>query len=260
MWFGISLLCFVGALYCWRLGNEWEARKRVRSATPSAPTEFPSSEGLGVGKTTSKQNAPVLGYFARMCREKGLDRLVEAFILLKRREGMKNLKLRVGGGCGPSDESFVNELRERLNTNGVVHDVEFHPNPDRTAKLKLLRSLTVFCVPALYGEAFGLYVIEALASGLPVVQPRVASFPELIEATGGGVLYEPGDVNALAKTVEGLLLNPERLRALGEAGRKSARRDFSAGRMAENIARVFRQVSLRPLETEGAFEIANRKS
>jgi glycosyltransferase involved in cell wall biosynthesis len=224
---------------------------------------LPSWERSGVGMATSTQSTPVLGYFARMCREKGLDRLVEAFIMLKRREGTKNLKLRVGGGCGPSDEPFVNALRERLKTNGVLHDVEFHPNPDRKAKLGLLRSLTVFCVPALYGEAFGLYVIEALASGLPVVQPRAASFPELIEATGGGVLYEPGDVNALANTVEGLLLNPERLRVLGEAGRKSALRDFSAGRMAENIARVFQQVSSRvPAHkaSEGAFEIVNRKS
>src|SRR6266568_5047906 len=174
-----------------------------------------------------QRTVPILGYFARMCREKGLDRLVEAFILLKRRQATKDLKLRVGGGCGPSDEPFVNELRERLKAHGVLHDVEFHPNPDRTTKLELLRSLTVFCVPALYGEAFGLYVIEALASGLPVVQPRTASFPELIEATGGGVLYEPGDVKALAAAVEGLLLNPERLRVLGDAGRKSALRDFS---------------------------------
>jgi glycosyltransferase involved in cell wall biosynthesis len=210
-----------------------------------------------------QRTIPVLGYFARMCREKGLDRLVEAFILLKRREATKDLKLRVGGGCGPSDEPFVNALRERLMTNGVLHDVEFHPNPDRAAKLQLLRSMTVFCVPALYGEAFGLYVIEALASGLPVVQPRTASFPELIEATGGGVLYEPGDMNALANAVEGLLLSPERLRALGEAGRDSALRDFSASRMAENIARVLQQVSRPPSthkEAEGAFEIVNRKS
>jgi glycosyltransferase involved in cell wall biosynthesis len=230
------------------------------SSRSSTPGHFPSWEGPGVGKSTSTESAPVLGYFARMCREKGLDRLVEAFILLKRREGMKNLKLRVGGGCGPLDEPFVNTLRERLKTSGVLHDVEFHPNPDRGAKLEFLRSLSVFCVPALYGEAFGLYLIEALASGLPVVQPRTASFPELIEATGGGVLYEPGDVNALASAVESLLLNPERLRALGEAGRKSVQRDFSAGRMAENIARVFQQVFPRPLETEGEFEIANRKS
>ena len=88
-----------------------------------------------MGKSASKQGAHVLGYFARMCREKGLDRLVEAFILLKRRERTRNLKLRVGGGCGPSDKTFVNELRERLKTNGVLHDVEFHLNPDRAAKL-----------------------------------------------------------------------------------------------------------------------------
>src|SRR5438093_1233703 len=178
-----------------------------------------------------------------MCREKGLDRLVEAFILLKRREGTQNLKLRVGGGCGPSDEPFVDALRERLKTNGVLHDVEFHPNPDRTAKLELLRSMSVFCVPALYGEAFGLYVIEALAAGVPVVQPRTASFPELIEATGGGVLYEPGEVKALADAVESLVLDPERRRALGETGRQSVWRDFGAERMAENVAGEFQRLA-----------------
>src|SRR5256886_1663762 len=117
--------------------------------------------------------SPVLGYFARMCREKGLDRLVEAFILLKRHERTKDLKLRVGGGCGPSEEPFVNALRERLKTNGVLHDVEFHANIDRAAKLDFLRSLTVFSVPALYGEAFGLSVVEALAAGVRSEERRV---------------------------------------------------------------------------------------
>jgi glycosyltransferase involved in cell wall biosynthesis len=73
--------------------------------------------------------------------------------------------------------------------------VEFCPNLDRPAKLAFLHSLTVFSVPALYGEAFGLYVIEALAAGVPVVQPRTAAFPELLEATGGGLLCDPGSRN-----------------------------------------------------------------
>jgi len=218
-----------------------------------------------VQRTTDsgQRTIPVLGYFARMCREKGLDRLVEAFLLLKRREGMKHLKLRIGGGCGPGDEPFVNALRERLKALGVMHDVEFHPNPDRVAKQEFLRSLTVFCVPALYGEAFGLYVIEALASSVPVVQPRAASFPELIEATGGGVLYEPGDPQALADAVEHLLLDREKLRALGEAGRKAVWQDFSADRMAENITRVFQQVASQPpvrQAAENALEIVNPQS
>lgn len=123
------------------------------------------------------------------------------------------------------------------------HDVEFHPNLSRAAKLEFLRSLTVFSVPALYGEAFGLYLIESLASGVPVVQPRTASFPELIEASGGGVLYEPGDVAALADAIEDLLANPDKLGAYGAAGRKAVFERFSAEQMAQQIAGVYQQLS-----------------
>ena len=62
---------------------------------------------------------PTLGYFARMCREKGLDKLVAAFLLLKKRDRVKNLKLRVGGSCGPADQLVVEELRRRLEKAGV---------------------------------------------------------------------------------------------------------------------------------------------
>jgi glycosyltransferase involved in cell wall biosynthesis len=185
---------------------------------------------------------PVLGYFARMCREKGLDRLVEAFILLKRRDGCRDLKLHIGGGCGPSDEPFVESLRVRLKALGVMHDVEFHPNLTRKQKIEFLRELTVFSVPALYGEAFGLYVIEALASGVPVVQPRAAAFPELVQTTGGGVLYEPGEPKELADAVEQLLARPEQRRAFGEAGRKVVLEKFTSECMARNIAQVFQEV------------------
>src|SRR5256886_7084773 len=248
---------YFGDLMCRRL-NLPADRVRVvfNGINLDGYTKVPSSE-------FRVPSSPVLGYFARMCREKGLDRLVEASTLLKRHERTKDLKLRVGGGCGPSEEPFVNALRERLKTNGVLHDVEFHPNIDRAAKLDFLRSLTVFSVPALYGEAFGLYVAEPLASGVPVVQPRAASFPELIEGTGGGVLYEPGDVGALADAVEQLLSNPERLSALGEAGRKVVSQDFSAERMAEQVVNVFRGLSSqRPAlkEAENAFQFANPKS
>jgi glycosyltransferase involved in cell wall biosynthesis len=247
---------YFGGLMSKRLGLSANKLRVVYNGIHLEGYEKPEAGGR-------RPESPVLGYFARMCREKGLDRLVEAFLLLKRRERTRNLKLRVGGGCGPADEPFVKALRERLKTHGVLHDVEFQPNLDRAAKLRLLRSLDVFCVPALYGEAFGLYVLEALAAGVPVAQPGTASFPELIEATGGGVLYEPGNVEALADAVESLVMNPERRRALGEAGRKMVRQDFSADRMAENMARIFQQVSPgRPAlkEASGAFQIANRKS
>ena len=115
---------------------------------------------------------PVLGYFARMSREKGLEKLVDAFLLLKQRDRVKNLKLRVGGSCGPADQVLVEELRGRLEKAGVGGDVDFVPNPSRAAKLDFLRTLSVFSVPATYSEAFGLYLIEALASGVPVGPTR----------------------------------------------------------------------------------------
>ena len=179
---------------------------------------------------------PVLGYFARMCREKGLDVLVEAFIILKERNRVKNLKLKVGGGCGPSDQPLVNALRERLRAKVFLDDVAFFPNVDRAGKQAFFRSLSVFSVPALYGEAFGLYVIEALATGVPVVQPRHAAFPELVELTGGGALCEPGDPKALADALEPLLLDPLKARALGAAGRQSVREKFNSEQMALEVA------------------------
>jgi len=98
------------------------------------------------------------------------------------------------------------------------------------------------CVPALYGEAFGLYVIEALASGVPVVQPRHAAFPELIEATGGGALYEPGNLSALVQQLEDLLLNPILARSLGTAGRKAVLEKFSVDSMAQEMVKTIQEV------------------
>ena len=188
--------------------------------------------------TAGEASAPVLGYFARMCRDKGLDTLVEAYILLRRRGKIPNLKLRIGGGCGPTDEAFVKPLRARLKAEGLEKDSEFHPNLDHSAKVDFLRSLSVFSVPSRYGEAFGLYVIEALAAGVPVVQPRLGAFTELVEATGGGVLCEPGSAESLAEGIETLLLRPDRGRSLGEAGRKSVLEKFSAQAMAQGMVEL----------------------
>jgi glycosyltransferase involved in cell wall biosynthesis len=185
---------------------------------------------------------PVLGYFSRMCQAKGLDTLVEAFIRLKTRDRIKNLKLRIGGGMGPSDRIFVDKLKSNLAKHEYLGDTEFCPNLDRAQKQAFLRSLTVMSAPALYGEAFGLYVIEALASGVPVVQPRHAAFPELIEATNGGLLCEPGNPTALADGIEQLLLDTQKARAIGQAGRNAVLQNFSVERMARNMVEVFHEV------------------
>lgn len=201
-----------------------------------------SLDGYSAQRPESKvQGPPVLGYFARMCEVKGLGLAVEVFIELKKRGCVPDLQFHVGGGCGPGDVPFVEEQKGRLTAAGVLTDTRFFPNVSRAEKISFLASLDVFCTPALYGEAFGLYVIEALAAGVPVVQPRHAAFPEIVEATGGGLIAEP-NATALANAVEELLLHPSRAQALGAAGREGVRQHFSVQRMAEQTLRCYHEL------------------
>jgi glycosyltransferase involved in cell wall biosynthesis len=227
---------YFGDLMSQRLGLTPERVKVVYSGI--------NFDGYGDSHASSPA-APVLGYFARMCPEKGLDTLVEAYIQLRQRNRINNLRLRIGGGCGAGNEPFVNSLRQRLGDSGYLNDVEFLPNVDRAAKVKFLQSLSVFSVPVRCTEAFGLYVVEAMAAGVPVVQPRTGAFPELIEATGGGITYQ-GDSNALATALEELLSNPERAHSLGHTGRQAALEKFSAEAMARTTLDFYQEAVSSP--------------
>ncbi|MBG86967.1 MAG: glycosyl transferase group 1 [Verrucomicrobiales bacterium] len=200
-------------------------------------------EGYLVENPSADLSAPVLGYFARMCEEKGLHLLVETFIELKRREATKHMKLKVGGGCGPGDQKYVDRLRSHLCLEGVLKDVSFHPNLDRPAKQEFLKSLSIFSVPALYGEAFGLYLAEAMAAGVPVVQPRHAAFPEIVDVSGAGLVAEP-NAGSLADEIEKLLGNENRFHALQKNAVKTAKEKFNVGAMARSMVETFEKASL----------------
>jgi glycosyltransferase involved in cell wall biosynthesis len=216
------------------------APDRIRVVPPGINLEgFEPAKALPPGRGTQP---PVLGYFARLCQAKGLDQVVDAFLMLKTGNRVPGLRLKVGGYCSPTDRPFVRAMHRRLSAAGVLGETEFHANLDRAGKIAFLQSLTVFSVPAMYGDPFGLYVPEAMAAGVPVVQPRVAAFPEILEPAGGGELYEPHTPAALAATVEALLLDPTRLETQRRAARQAAQERFSARRMAEETARAFAEV------------------
>ena len=189
--------------------------------------------------TDAPPNPPVLGFFARMCKEKGLDLLVDAFILLKKRNRIPQLKLHVGGAMGPGDEPFVNDLKLHLQGSGVLGDVTFFSNLTKEQKQQFFRRISVMSVPAMYGEAFGLYLLEAWAAGVPVVQPPASAFPELIEATGGGVVAKSATPEALADAIEQVLLDESKRTELGRAARAAMEERFTAEVMARNMAEAF---------------------
>ncbi len=179
---------------------------------------------------------PTVGYFARICPEKGLDQLIEAVLLLRQR--LPNVKLRAGGYLGPQNQSYFNEVVRQAAPLG--NDFEYIGSPDsQREKIEFLKSLDLFCLPTAYREPKGLPVLEAWANGLPVVLPAHGAFPELVTSTGGGLLVEPGDSTALAAALERLLTN-EALRAeLAEHGHAGVRREHDLTTLARATGTLF---------------------
>lgn len=185
---------------------------------------------------------PVIGYLSKMTESLGLGTLVDAFIELKQRPRLKKLKLRATGGQVGADVTYVKYLKRKLHKHGFDEDAEFLDEFDVEHRRAFIQSLSVMCVPNAEGEAFGLFIIEALAAGVPVVQPRAGAYPEIVEAAGGGVLYE-GGAHALAAALEGLLLDADRARALGHQGREGVARSFSTRRMAADMIALYSKVT-----------------
>ncbi len=181
---------------------------------------------------------PAIGFLARMTADKGLSTLVDAFLELRRGGRAPGVRLHVAGSVTPADRPFVESLARRIEAAGETGAVEWRPDLTREAKLAFLRGVTVLSVPATHGEDFGLYVIEALASGVPVVLPRHGAFPELISMTGGGTLCEPDDPGALAHALGEILTDPARARALGAKGREAVLANFTVPRMAREVLAV----------------------
>ncbi len=189
----------------------------------------------GYGPSAADPIPPVIGYLARLTKGKGLGTVVQAFIEMKNRGKVQGVRLRCVGTMIAEDAPYLEQQKDLLRQAGVLDLVEFLPNVSREEKISALQSFSLLSVPAAYGEAFGLYLLEAMACGVPVVQPREAAFPEILAATGGGLLVDENTPAALALAWEALLLNPAQRRSLGEAGLHAMKTDFSMARMAERF-------------------------
>ena len=198
--------------------------------------------GVSAGSYPEAQwnpDRPVIGYLSRMTESLGLGVLADAFIRLKKKRQFKSLRLKIMGGSTPEDKPFLDRLRRKLEDEGLTGDVEFCPVFDRNSRREFLQSLSVMSVPMPHPEAFGMFMLEALASGVPVVQPRLGASPEIVEATGGGICYETGDPDALVNAIEGLLVDEARWTRMSRGGRAAVRNLFDVTMTAERMIEVY---------------------
>jgi glycosyltransferase involved in cell wall biosynthesis len=128
--------------------------------------------------------------------------------------------------------------KQKLAAAGVLGDASFHPNVSREEKVAFYAACDVLSVPGRQSEAFGLYQIESMAAGTPLVQPSSITYPEILGDTGGGVLCGPNTSVALAAALRPLIAEPGRLRALGDAGRKAVFSRYTDETMARDIHRA----------------------
>jgi glycosyltransferase involved in cell wall biosynthesis len=182
-----------------------------------------------------------IGYISRLCIDNGLEVLVEAFILLKKKPGMEPVKLILTGGSTGEDKPFLKQIRRKIEAGGVAEQVEFHEDFEEEGRKTFFRKVSLVSVPVLNGEAFGLYLLESMASAVPVVQPALGAFPEIVGETCGGVVYGPNEPAALAEALARILNNPAQLAGMSDSAVKGIQKQFNIFTHAEELIAVYQK-------------------
>ena len=180
-----------------------------------------------------------IGYVSRMCHENGLDILVDAFILLKQKEGFEDVNLVLTGGSTGDDRKFLHDIRKKLKDNDLAGQVEFHEDFEEAGLRDYLEKVSVVSVPVRNGEAFGIYLLECMVSGVPVVQPALGAFPEIVALTEGGVVYKDNTPEALSEALRNLLSDPGEMDQLSRNGREGVEKHFHIDVQAERMVKVY---------------------
>ena len=190
----------------------------------------------------SSDPAFTVGYFARVAPEKGLHVLAEAYIRLRRRTSGRPMRLEAAGYLARASQPYLDDVRRRLGTAGLGHEFTYRGEVDRQGKLAFLRGLDVLSVPATYDEPKGMFVLEAMASGVPVVQPRRGAFTEMVERTGGGLLVDADSPDALADGLFQMATAPALRATLAERAVAGVRAAYTIAHSADRLLEGYGEV------------------
>ena len=201
--------------------------------------------GVNIGDlsvTTRQHRDPfTIGYFARVAPEKGLHNLADAYRILRLEKGMPPSRLLVAGYLAPEHKAYFAAIAERLRAAGLADEFVYRGAVDRAKKVKFFHDIDVLSVPSPYHEPKGLYLLEAMACGVPVVQPNHGAFPEMIQRTGGGLLAASDSGADIADALYDLWKDPARAAELGRRGAEGVRRHYTVTHMAERVLAIYQE-------------------
>jgi len=182
---------------------------------------------------------PVIGYLSRMCEENGLAVLVDAYLILRENPEYSAVQLKITGGKTGDDLHFIKEQKQKISKAGLENDVFWAEEFEGEERQKFFDSVRLISVPVLNGEAFGLYQLEAIASGIPMIQPALGAFPEVINLSGGGVIYGDNKPELLAEALGELIFDDIRLQELSAAGIGGVKAHFDIHAQAKKMVAVY---------------------
>lgn len=198
------------------------------------------AEHFDISKDES--HPPAIGYFCRVSYHNGFDKLVDAFILLKSADIVPGLTLNVCGGYTGDDKPFITEQIKKIRQHGFQKSVKIYPEFHGNKKMEFFNNVDVISVPVRKYDGYGLYILEANSAGIPVVQPATGAFPEIIEITGGGIIYSPDNIQELSDALLHLL-NDSKIRSeLGNTGQIRVGKELSLHKMSIGLSEVYNKV------------------
>jgi glycosyltransferase involved in cell wall biosynthesis len=199
-------------------------------------------DGHGLRSSRVADEPFTIGYFAHVCPEKGLHLLAEAFRILCENRDLPPVRLVAAGYLGKEDRAYLDTITRQMQSWGLGERFEYRGEPDRDEKIRILQSFDVMSVPAVYRESKGLSILEALANGVPVVQPHHGSYPEMVNDTGGGVLCAPENPHDLADKLEMFVRNPALVDEYGRRGHAAIRERYTDVRMAADTRNLYQRL------------------
>ncbi len=201
--------------------DHWQKLRIVHCGVD--PGMYAKADGRAPGKN--------ILFVGRLAAMKGVPVLLEAFASVLERHPDATLTLI---GDGPERDT----IEARAVTLGITGAAQFSGYQNQVEVARALAVADIFALPS-FAEGVPVVLMEAMATGLPVVATRIAGIPELVDDGQSGLIVPPGDAGAFAEALNALLDDAARRARMGEAGRNRVSAHFESSREAEKLADLF---------------------